>query len=53
VTHTNLNDGTVEGIAHLTRPIWGVQWHPEAHPGPTDTRHLLDRFLAATEAIYA
>ncbi len=53
VTHTNLNDGTVEGIAHLTRPIWGVQWHPEAHPGPTDTRYLLDRFLAATEAIYA
>ena len=46
-THTNLNDGTVEGIAHLSRPVWGVQWHPEAYPGPTDTREILDRFLSA------
>ena len=49
ITHTNLNDGSVEGIAHSTRPVWGVQWHPEAHPGPTDTLGIIDRFLAAVE----
>jgi carbamoyl-phosphate synthase small subunit len=49
ITHTNLNDGSVEGIAHATRPVWGVQWHPEAHPGPTDTLGIIDRFLAAVE----
>ncbi len=47
VTHTNLNDGTVEGIAHLGRAVWGVQWHPEASPGPADTQGLFDRFLAS------
>jgi len=49
VTHTNLNDGTIEGIAHLSRPVWGVQWHPEAYPGPADTQALFDNFLSATE----
>jgi carbamoyl-phosphate synthase small subunit len=48
VTHTNLNDGTVEGIAHVAKPFWGVQWHPEAYPGPTDTVGTIDRFLVAT-----
>jgi carbamoyl-phosphate synthase small subunit len=46
VTHTNLNDGSVEGIAHLTRPVWGVQWHPEAHPGPYDSLAMIDHLLA-------
>ena len=50
VTHRNLNDDSVEGIAHLTRPWWSVQWHPEAHPGPTDTQQLWDTFLAATSS---
>jgi carbamoyl-phosphate synthase small subunit len=49
VTHTNLNDNTVEGIAHRERPVWGVQWHPEARPGPTDTRSIIDRLLDLSE----
>ncbi|MDQ6694025.1 MAG: glutamine-hydrolyzing carbamoyl-phosphate synthase small subunit [Chloroflexota bacterium] len=49
VTHTNLNDGTVEGIAHVEKAVWGVQWHPEAHPGPMDTRWLIDEFLSICE----
>ncbi len=46
VTHVNLNDDTVEGLAHMSLPVWGVQWHPEASPGPTDSYGLFDRFLA-------
>jgi carbamoyl-phosphate synthase small subunit len=53
VTHSNLNDGSVEGIAHVTLPVWGVQWHPEAHPGPCDTQQLFDRFLGAMEVAHA
>ena len=41
----NANDGTNEGIRHLTRPFMGVQFHPEAAPGPVDTSHLFDEFL--------
>jgi carbamoyl-phosphate synthase small subunit len=48
ITHTNLNDHTVEGIAHVSRPLWGVQWHPEAHPGPTDTLWQIDLFLSSS-----
>jgi len=44
ITHINLNDGTVEGIAHATRPIFSVQYHPEASPGPHDAGYLFGRF---------
>jgi carbamoyl-phosphate synthase small subunit len=44
VTFRNLNDGSVEGIEHKTKPFFSVQFHPEASPGPTDTRWLFERF---------
>ncbi len=43
-THTNLNDGTVEGMRHTKLPVMSVQYHPEAAPGPVDSEHLFSRF---------
>jgi carbamoyl-phosphate synthase small subunit len=43
-SYRNLNDGTNEGIAHSSRPILTVQFHPEAASGPRDTEHVFDRF---------
>jgi carbamoyl-phosphate synthase small subunit len=44
ITHINLNDGTVEGLAHVTRPLFSVQYHPEASPGPNDAAYFFARF---------
>ncbi|MEJ2503732.1 MAG: glutamine-hydrolyzing carbamoyl-phosphate synthase small subunit, partial [Gemmatimonadota bacterium] len=46
VTHVNLNDGTVEGLEHRELPLFSVQYHPEAAPGPHDSRYLFDRFVS-------
>ncbi|MDR2671773.1 MAG: glutamine-hydrolyzing carbamoyl-phosphate synthase small subunit [Coriobacteriales bacterium] len=45
LTHVNLNDGTVEGIAFLDVPAFSVQYHPEASPGPTDAHYLFEAFV--------
>lgn len=44
ITHINLNDQTVEGISHRSEPLFSVQYHPEACPGPHDPFYLFDRF---------
>ena len=44
-THVNLNDGTLAGFRHRSLPIFAVQYHPEASPGPHDSAYLFDRFI--------
>jgi carbamoyl-phosphate synthase small subunit len=49
MTHMNLNDKTCEGIQHKTLPAFSVQYHPEASPGPHDSRYLFKRFIDMME----
>ena len=46
LTHVNLNDRTVEGMQHRRLPVFSIQYHPEAAPGPHDATYLFDRFIA-------
>ncbi len=49
ITHLNLNDDTVEGLAHQRRPLFSVQYHPEASPGPHDAAYFFARFRQMVE----
>ncbi|HTM32580.1 MAG TPA: glutamine-hydrolyzing carbamoyl-phosphate synthase small subunit [Vicinamibacterales bacterium] len=49
VTHLNLYDGTVEGLEHVDKPIYSVQYHPEASPGPHDADYLFTQFIETME----
>ncbi|MFH1113929.1 MAG: glutamine-hydrolyzing carbamoyl-phosphate synthase small subunit [Pseudomonadota bacterium] len=49
ITHINLNDRTVEGFVHKKYPVFSIQYHPEASPGPHDSRYLFERFRRLIE----
>ena len=51
ITHMNLNDGTNEGMRHRSLPLFSVQYHPEASPGPHDARYLFDDFMALMQPV--
>ena len=51
VTHKNLYDGTVEGLRHKTQPVFCVQYHPEASPGPHDADYLFNDFIQMIEEV--
>jgi carbamoyl-phosphate synthase small subunit len=45
LSHVSLNDKTVEGMRHESLPVFSVQYHPEASPGPNDASYLFERFV--------
>ncbi len=51
LTHKNLNDDTLEGLRHKTLPLFSVQYHPEASPGPHDSAYLFERFVNMMEEV--
>jgi carbamoyl-phosphate synthase small subunit len=53
LTHKNLYDGTEEGMQHVDLPLFSVQHHPEAGPGPNDSAHIFKRFRNMIEGVYA
>jgi carbamoyl-phosphate synthase small subunit len=53
ISFYNGNDRTVEGISHSRLPFFGVQFHPEASPGPVETKFLFDRFIQRMEEYHA
>jgi carbamoyl-phosphate synthase small subunit len=52
ITHVNLNDHTVEGIRHVAKRAFSVQYHPESAPGPDDARYLFDEFVEMMERVH-
>jgi carbamoyl-phosphate synthase small subunit len=50
ITHVNLNDQSIEGIRLKGKPVFSVQYHPEATPGPHDSRYLFDEFIDAVKS---
>ncbi len=50
VSHLNLNDGTIEGLTHTEMPLFTIQYHSEASPGPRDNEYLFDRFVQMLES---
>ena len=53
ITHVNLNDGTLEGFRHRSIPAFSVQYHPEAAPGPHDSRYLFEQFINDMKIFHA
>lgn len=51
VTHISMNDGSIEGLRHKEKPIFTVQFHPEASPGPSDSHYIFEQFITLLEEV--